>query len=334
MSRALYPSICHDTDLTPDDFGDEINECCSEIQEACKGWGTDEKSLIKALARRNGEERAKIAVAYEQMFEKALSKVMDSEVGGDLGTALEFLAYPPHKAEAAMLKMACKGMGTNEAMIYPIICGRTNEEIDLLKKTYFDMYGDDLGRVLDGELGGDFEQLIVNCLQGIEQDFDPDFHTEDKVKEDVESLYDAGQGSFGTDEATLFKFLCTAPPEHLKAVNLAYAEEYGFTLTKACEKELKRVSEKAAVFLIGMKLKPEETVAKLIAKATAGLGTNELLLTSTLIRYQSMLPDVDAAHQEEYGKSIKERVISEARGKYETLLVEVVNCGMGETDEE
>lgn len=334
MSRALYPAICLDTDLTPDAVGDEINEYSTTIHEACKGWGTDEKGLINALACRNGEERVKIAMSYEQMFEKELNEVMNSEVGGDLGTALEFLAYPPHKAEAAMLKMACRGLGTNEDMVYPIICGRTNEEIDLLKKTYFDMYGDDLGRVLDGELGGDFEQLITNCLQGIEQDFDPEFHTKDKVKEDVESLYDAGQGSFGTDEAALFKFLCTAPPEHLKAVNLAYAEEYGFTLSKACEQELKRDSEKAAIFLIGMKLKPEETVAKLIQKACAGMGTDELLLTSTLIRYQSMLPGVDAAHQEEYGKSIKERVVSEARGKYETLLVEVVKCGLGETDEE
>jgi hypothetical protein len=194
--------------------------------------------------------------------------------------------------ECDMITKACKGLGTNELALYPIICGRTNEEINILKKKYFDHTGKDLGRILDSELGGDLEKLIFNCLQAGEQDFDPEFHTEDLVKQDVETIYQAGQGSFGTNESGFFKVLCSRPPEHLKAVNLAYADKHGYTLVKALETELGGDVADASMFMVGMKLKPFETVAHLIKKSCAGFGTNELLLTCCLLRYQPILKGV------------------------------------------
>lgn len=63
---------------------------------------------------------------------------MKSECGKrDFGTALQFLAVPSDEAECDMIKQACKGAGTDELLLYPIICGRTNTEIDLLKKKYY-----------------------------------------------------------------------------------------------------------------------------------------------------------------------------------------------------
>lgn len=77
-----------------------------------------------------------------------------------------------------------------------------------------------------------------------------------------------------------------------------------------------------------MKLKPYETLAKLIEKSCAGFGTNETLLTTTLIRYQFVLKEVNVAHIELYGKSIRDRVKDETRGKYETLLLEVIDAAV------
>lgn len=172
------------------------------------------------------------------------------------------------------------------------------------------------------------EQIIFNCLQGVEEEFDPEHHNEEKVKDDVKALYDCGQGKFGTDEKNFFKTLCAMPAEHLKTVNLAYAEEYGFTLLKAAEQELGGVVQDATLFMLGMKMKPYETVAALIKKACAGFGTNELLLTTCLIRYAEIMKDVDVAHIEEYEKSVRDRVKDETRGKYEALLLEVFDTAV------
>jgi Annexin len=168
------------------------------------------------------------------------------------------------------------------------------------------------------------EQLTFNVLQGVEEEYDPEFHTEAKMKDDIEKLYEMGQGKWGTNEKGLFKMVCAAPPTYLKQLNLKYSEKYGYTLTKVLEKELAGAVEKAAMFMIGMKLKPHEEVAKLIHKACAGFGTNELLLSATLIRYQSILKPVMTAYVELYGKTLRDTITSETGGDLEKLLLEII----------
>eukprot|EP00529_Nitzschia_sp_RCC80_P030781 CAMPEP_0113462194 /NCGR_PEP_ID=MMETSP0014_2-20120614/11952_1 /TAXON_ID=2857 /ORGANISM="Nitzschia sp." /LENGTH=290 /DNA_ID=CAMNT_0000354021 /DNA_START=99 /DNA_END=967 /DNA_ORIENTATION=+ /assembly_acc=CAM_ASM_000159 len=290
MSIDLYPSIIHEGDLSPDDVGDDINEMVDNIYKACKGFGTDEMRLIKELARTTPEQRCQVSARYPQVHGKELKKVMKSECGNrDFGTALQFLAVPPDVMEADMLMKAMKGIGTDETLVYSIICGRSNKEMELLKKTFFNAHDKDLGRRLDSELSGDFERLIFNALQAAEEPYDPDYHTDDKVSDDVEAFYKMGQGKLGTNEAGFFKLLCSSPPEHLKKVNLAYADKHDVTLFHAIDKEFGGKAKDAAVFELGMKIKPYDTVAKLIQKACKGMGTDELLLTCTLLRYQQHL---------------------------------------------
>lgn len=162
-------------------------------------------------------------------------------------------------------------------------------------------------------------------MQAAEEEFDPDYHNEDKMKEDAEKLYEMGQGKWGTDEKGMFKVLCASPPEYLKQLNLFYADKYGYTLMKVMEKEMSGDAGRAGVFLLGMKLKPYETVAKLIEKACKGFGTNEILLTTTLIRYQKIMGEVKAAYEELTGKTLEETVKSETRGDYERILLEIVS---------
>lgn len=274
------------------------------------------------MASQSPETRCKVHLRYKQLYDKELTDVIKSECGKRaFGQVLQFLATDPLTAECMMINKACSGIGTKEFLLTTILCGRTNKEMEMLKKKYFDLYSKDLGRVLDSEMGGDLEKLVFNVLQASEEDYDPEFHTEDKMKEDVKKLHEAGLGSFGTDEVNLFKILCASPSEYLKGLNLAYADKYGYTLTKACEKELKRDAEAAALFMLGMKLKPYEEVAKVINRACKGLGTDELLLSTILIRYQLIMSEVQKAHEELYGKSILERVKSETRGDYEKVLV-------------
>jgi hypothetical protein len=202
--------------------------------------------------------------------------------------------------------------------------------MELLKKTYFKMYDKDLGKLLASELHGDMERLIFNCMQAGEETYDPQFHTTDRATEEAEIIHKKGQGKFwGTDEKGIFKILCKAPPEHVEKINQIYADKYGYTLLKAMEKELGGLLEgqvrKATLHLIGMKLKPYETMAALVKAACAGFGTDELLLTCCLIRYQHVMTQVMGHHIELYGKTIHERVRSEVGGKYKSLLLQVLN---------
>jgi annexin A7/11 len=183
-----------------------------------------------------------------------------------------------------------------------------------------------LGKKLDAELGGNFEKLLFNCLQAAEEVYDPGFHNDDKMKEDTQKLYKMGQGSWGTDETGLFKILCASPPEYLKKLNLNYAEKHGFTLVKALETELGGDVKKASMYMLNMKVKPYETVANLIETACKGMGTNELLLTCCIIRYQSIMKEVMLAYIELFGKTIQDRVRGEVGGDYRALLLAVLEA--------
>ena len=251
---------------------------------------------------------------------------MKSECGNNsFGQALQYLALGPVEAECRMLKKAVDGLGTNEVMLYSILCGRSNDDMQLLKKTYYKLYTDDLASKMSGEVGGDMKQILLSSVQAAEEEFDPGYHTEDKAKEDAEEIYKAGQGRWGTNEAKMAKIVVLSPPKYLKILNSVYADMYGYTLMKAFEEEMGGLAGDAAMFTLGMKLKPYETIAKLIKKACEGFGTNEFLLTCSLIRYQKLLDPVAVAHEQLYQKSIHKRVRDEVGGNYEKLLLAVLN---------
>ena len=268
-----------------------------------------------------------ISLRYPELFTTKLDDLMKKEFGGDFGLALKFLALPMHQAEAAMIRKATMGVGADVNIVWSIMVGRTNSETELLKKTYYKKYDKDLGKLLASELHGDMERLVFNCLQAAEEEYDPKFHNMEKAKEDADIIHKKGQGKFfGTDEKTIFKVLCAAPPQHIEQISKEYADKYGYTLMKAMEKELGGEVQRACLHMLGMKLKPYETMAKLIKEACAGFGTDELLLACTIIRCQAILGQVQSAHIELYGKTIHDRVRKEVGGKFKTLLLQVLNA--------
>jgi annexin A13 len=92
------------------------------------------RQLIKAIGATTPDERCLLPIRYKALFGKELVDVMKSECGNkDFGTAVQFLAVDPVTAECMMINAACKGVGTDELLLGTLICGRTNEEMDILK---------------------------------------------------------------------------------------------------------------------------------------------------------------------------------------------------------
>merc|ERR1712232_1306023 len=174
---------------------------------------------------------------------------------------------------------------------------------------------------------GDMERLVFNCFQAGEEVYDPQYHTREKAEEDAETIYEKGQGKFfGTDEKAIFKILCASPAEHVKNIDIAYSEKYGYTLLKGMEKELSGNVRDGTMYLIGMKIKPFETIAAMIKEACRGFGTDELLLSCGIIRHQYVMKDVMGAHIDLYEKTLHDRVRSETSGNYKQMLLIVLNA--------
>lgn len=325
MSINIYPEEVLKAQLGDPEYYPEIDDHCEIIRQATKGFGTDEHALIDALGKRNMVERSLIAYRYKEKYGEELKELMKSENMGNFGFLTQLLSLPAPEAEAKIIRKATKGLGTNEELLWSVICGRSNEEIDILKKTYFRRYNKDLISLVSSELSGDIKKLHMACLQGMEEEYDPGYHNASKAEEDAKIFYKKGQGKkLGTDEAALFEIICKAPPQYLKMVDDAYVSKNNINLEGALEKELRGKTKKAAVFTLGMKLKPYETVAYHIKSTCAGMGTDELGLSCAILRYQHILPRIMIEHTNHFGKTIGDRVTDETSGDYRKLLSEMV----------
>ena len=83
---------------------------------------------------------------------------MKNEFKGDFKFAMTCLAMPLDDAECYMIKKATDGIGANARVVYSILCGRTNDEINRIKKNYYKLYTKDLGKLMGKELTGDMER--------------------------------------------------------------------------------------------------------------------------------------------------------------------------------
>lgn len=323
----LYPPSAHNVYKgIQNSFPPEVDAAAQQINEATKGFGTDEALLTTVLGNKSPDQRSLIGERYKQLFGTSLKALVNSETSGSFGKLLSLIASPLPEAEAELLHQATKGAGTTEKYIFPIVVGRTNTEINILKKTYFDIYNEDLSVRLNSELGGDFKKVVLASLQGALVDFNAAFHNAEKAEQDADALYAAGQGKFGTDEEAFIKIIVTSPPEHLRNVNAIYAKKYNYTLIKAVEKEFGGDAEKALLFAVRQVLEPLELLAEYFEGTMKGFGTDEEGLSSAVVRYHIVLPQIKEAYKKAYGKDLKDRVHGETSGDFRALLEAILNA--------
>ncbi|EQC30699.1 hypothetical protein SDRG_11752 [Saprolegnia diclina VS20] len=322
----LYPQQTHDINngaaIAHQNL--QIDNWCNEIYSACAGFGTDEDRLTKLIGTKTAAERHLIALRYPELHNKSLYDELKRETSGDYGKLLQLLAQPLEEAEAMIIRDATKGAGTTEKLLYPVLGGRTNEEINILKKAFFKNYQNDMVVVLADDLGGDLKTFFLAIVNQMAQPYNPSIHTQAKAQEFAEVIYKAGEGKWGTDESAFCNALCSIPAQFMATVNAAYVAKHGNSLERAIEKEFGGKSEDALLYHVGMILHPIETIAVQIERTMKGIGTDEYGLASAIVRYQHLLPQVKQAYQSKYNTSLRDRIHGETSGDLRNLLLTIL----------
>ena len=178
-------------------------------------------------------------------------------------------------ADCKALRVAMKGIGTDEDAIIKILTQRNNAHRYMLKKRYKDLLGRDLIKDLKSELSGKFEDI---CLALLESPYELD----------CRSLYEAMHGA-GTNEPTLIEIIATRPAHQLYQDKMLFHQLYGKDLVSYIESETSGHFRKILVAMLqcqrhefnypinNTELQGE---AQRIYKAGAGrLGTDESVFT-------------------------------------------------------
>ncbi|XP_022819537.1 annexin B9-like isoform X2 [Spodoptera litura] len=224
------------------------------------------------------------------------------------------------REDAAVLRKAMKGFGTDEKAIIHVLSRRTNEQRLRIAFEFKTLYGKDLVADLKSETSGKFEDLLVALMTPL-----PQFYCKE--------LHDAIAG-IGTDEDVLIEVMCTMSNHEINVIKQTYTAMYGNLLeddlrgdTSGNFKRLMTslsMGNRSEDFHVDAE-KAREDARSLLQAGELRLGTDESVFNAVLC--SRSFPQLKAIFQEyQYltGHDIDDAIKAEFSGDLEKALRAIV----------
>jgi hypothetical protein len=202
-----------------------------------KGFGTDEKALIRILATKDPLQINTIRDAYSRLHRRDLIADIKSETSGWLETGLVALARGPLLNDVYLLREAMSGMGTKEKALNDVLLGRTNADMNAIKSEYHRVFHRRLEDDVRGDLSMKTERHFMIVL-GAQRAEDSAPVVKADVDRDANDLYNATEGKIGTDEMKVCSILSTRNDNQIRAIAYEYQQKFARNL----EDVIRRVS--------------------------------------------------------------------------------------------
>ena len=300
----------------------KVDKDAAGLRQAMKGFGTDEKSIIKIIGNSKNRERLAMIDSFKRQFNRDLIKDLKSELSGNMENATIALFQDPITYDCFSLNKAMKGLGTNEDTLIEILCTRSNREINEIKQKYARLYSKSLDQELSSELSGDLKKVMLTLASATRSENpNPD---KGECLDKADRLYKAGEKRLGTDEKVFYDILTRASPQELVLIDKIYKDRYKHGLLKAIDNEFSGNMKKLLRTIVHCSIDPSEYFASRVNYAIKGIGTKDTLLIRILVtRAEIDLPDIRAAYQRMYNKSMISDIEGDTSGYYQKLLVEI-----------
>ena len=300
----------------------KIDADAAALRKAMKGFGTDEKAIIKIIANRTNRERLAMIDSFKKQFNRDLIKDLKSELSGHFEDATLALFQDPITYDCWSLKKAMKGLGTNEDTLIEILATRPNYYINDIKQKYLKLYGNSLEQDLSSELSGDLKKVMLTLASAFRsENMNPD---RNDCNEKAEKLYKAGEKRWGTDEKVFYDILTKASAPELVLIDQIYREKHKHGLLKAIDKEFSGDMKKLLQTIVYCSINPPEYFATRVHYAVKGLGTKDTLLIRILVTRDELdMPQIKEAYKRLYNKDMVKDVENDTSGDYKRLLVEL-----------
>ncbi|KAH9284095.1 Annexin A13 [Echinococcus granulosus] len=296
------------------------------LYNAMKGLGTDEDAIIDVLSHRSLEQRQVIEKTFKAVYGMDLKNTLHKELSGYFRLAVLYSFYDKAHVNASALYRAMKGLGTDETILIDVICSSSNEEIHELKEAYNDILREkrqnlsrrSLEQDVIHDVSGDFERVLVALLQGKRRSK----FTKDDVVKDCESLYQAGEAKFGTDEAIFTKVFVNCPWEEIIGIATLYLEAVGNDLFTTVEKETSGDYRDALLALLKTALNRKRYYAEVLYQSMKGVGTHdENLVRMIMAHCNTDLAEIKQEFLEMYDTSLEDMVKGDTSGDQRKFLL-------------
>jgi len=287
-----------------------------------KGLGTDDKVLSNIMATRSRDQLIAVRKVFESKYGKSLASWIKGETSGHYETICLALIEPKTDYDAALLRNAIKGLGTNDDQLIEVVCTRNNSELKEMKAAYLRLYGVDAEKDVIGDTSGHYKELLLAVLRADR----PESTTVDveAAKRDAQALYAAGEGKMGTDEKTFINILTTRSYPHLHAIGQQYAVITGHSLESGISKETSGNFKKAMTVLLTPR---DEYFAETIRISIAGAGTDDnklIRVVSYLANSKAWMQAVNNYYTHKYKHNLVNDVGGDTSGWYKKTMQALV----------
>jgi annexin A7/11 len=165
-----------------------------------KGFGTDEKTLIRVLSTKD---------AYQvDMLRKRLCA----------------LVRGPLHQDVHLLENAMRGLGTKEKVLNDVLLGRSNADMRAIKDTYKSTFRRSLEADVKGDLSMKTERHFMMVLAANRNENAP--INPQQIDQDVMELYKATEGKTGTDELLVCNILTQRSDDQIREIARTYEAKF------------------------------------------------------------------------------------------------------------
>jgi annexin A7/11 len=294
------------------------------IRDAIKGSGTDEATIINITSNRSNSERQSIRQAYKAAFGRDLIEDLEDDLSGNFKKVVLGMYLTPVEFDVTELYEAFKGAGTDDDSVMEIIGSRNNKRLQDIKNLYFVKYGESLEERIKDESSGDYQNLLIALIQC--QRDETNHVNASEVQRDVDALYKAGEGKWGSDEETFTRIFSLRSSAHLAAVNQLYLKNYGKNLLDIVESEFSGDIKTLLKTILHSHINPADYFATRIYNACKGWGTNDKVLIRSLITTdEAFMGEIKKAYQKKYGITLESQIQDECSGDFMEMLIQLVS---------
>ncbi|KAM3611183.1 uncharacterized protein V6R79_014597 [Siganus canaliculatus] len=298
------------------------SEDVAVLDKAIKVKGVDEKTIIEVLVKRSNEQRQQIKEAYFKATGKPLDVALKSALKGDLEDVVLALLRTPAQYDAQQLKLAMKGLGTDEDTLVEILASRNNRQILDIKKAYKEEYKKDLEDDIKSDTSGDFRTALLElCKAGRTEGV-----CEQLIDSDARALYEAGEGRKGKDSSVFIDILTSRSGPHLRQVFDRYSKYSKVDVAKAIDLEMKGDIENLLTAVVKCAGSRAAFFAGKLNASMKGKNPCKPVLTRIMVsRSEIDMKRIKDEYKKNYGKTLYQDILDDTKGDYEKILLAL--CG-------
>lgn len=290
-----------------------------------KGFGTDEKTLIRVLAKPDPLQMALLRTTYTQRHRRDLERDIKSETSKYFRDGLVALVRGPLLNDVYTVNEGIKGLGTKESMLNDVLLGRSNADMRAIKQAYQQTFQRTLEADVKGDLSLKTEQLFSMVMAATRNEESTPV-IPDQIDRDCTDLHRAMDARIGTDQITVCSILANRSDGQIRAINHHWQQKYHSNMEKVIESEFSGHMKDALLLMVRRASDRIMSDAVQLEDAMAGIGTKDVLLIQRVVRVhwdRAHLEQVKRAYAHRYKKDLIQRVKGEIHFDkyYEALLV-------------